>query len=136
MYSSRFSVSLHILTLLAKAGNRLMSSAYIAGSLNINPVLVRKELVNLRRHRLIATKEGKHGGAYLHKPAGNIYLSDVYRAVHQNALGNKLKNKPNPQCPVGSRIEGQLLHLYQNTEKVILGSLAKTTLKKFAGQFP
>ena len=79
MNNTRFSISLHILTLLARAEDELLSSEYIAGSININPVLVRKELINLRNQGLVASREGKNGGSYLNKPARDIYLSDIYR---------------------------------------------------------
>ena len=135
MQNSRFSVSIHILTLLARAGDTLLSSDYIAGSINIHAVLVRKELINLRTHKLVTSKEGKNGGYHLKKAAGDIYLSDVYRAIHPNTLLTKSKNKANPLCPVGSRIDTHLTRLYRETEKAILGSLGKTTLQKFAIPF-
>jgi Rrf2 family protein len=135
MSNSRFSISLHILTLLAKADHELLPSEYIAGSININPVLVRKELINLRKHNLVASKEGKNGGSYLNKPAGEIYLSEVYRAVKQSDLLSKSKNKPNPHCPVGRQINIHLTNLYNDAEKALLGQLGKVTLKKFTLQF-
>jgi Rrf2 family protein len=135
MNNSRFSVSIHILTLLARAGDSLISSDQIAGSINIHPVLVRKELINLRRHKLVATKEGKNGGSYLKKPAGEIYLSDVYKAVYRQTLLIKPKNKANPDCPVGRQIDTHLTRLFNKTEKAILGSLGRTTLKKFTKPF-
>lgn len=135
MNNTRFSVSLHILTLLARAGDDLLSSDYLAGSININPVLVRKELINLRNHGLVDSKEGKNGGSYLCKPAREIYLSDVYEAIHQRLLLAKSKNKPNPRCQVGRQINTHLTHLYNDAEKALLAQLGKTTLKKFALQF-
>jgi Rrf2 family protein len=135
MNNTRFSVSLHILTLLARAGDELLSSEQIAASININPVLVRKELGNLRKQGLVASREGKNGGSYLNKPARDIYLSDIYLAVHQQELLAKSKNKPSTQCPVGKQINAHLTHLYNNVEKTLLTQLAKTTLRKFALQF-
>jgi DNA-binding IscR family transcriptional regulator len=135
MGDSRFSISIHILTLLAKANGGLLTSDYIAGSININPVLVRNELINLRKHNLVVTKEGKSGGAHLRKPAGEIYLSDVYRAVKQSDLLKGSKNKPNPHCPVGRQINTHLTSLFHDAENALLGQLGKVTLKKFALQF-
>jgi Rrf2 family protein len=135
MSNSRFSVSIHILTLLTKAGGELLSSEYIAGSININPVLVRKELINLRKHNLVASREGKNGGVYLNRPAGEIYLSDIYSAVNQSDLLGKSKNKPNPHCPVGRQINIHLTNLFNDAEKAFLGYLGKVTLKKFTRQF-
>ncbi len=49
MNNARFQISVHILTLLAKAEGEALSSELIAGSININPVLVRKEISVLRK---------------------------------------------------------------------------------------
>jgi Rrf2 family protein len=135
MHNSRFSVSIHILTLLAKAEGDLLSSELMAGSININPVLIRKELINLRKHHLVASKEGKNGGAYLARLPGDIYLSDVYLAVKQSALLSKSKNKPNPTCKIGRQINTHLRNLYDDAENALISQLEKVTLKKFAHQF-
>jgi Iron-dependent Transcriptional regulator len=42
--SSRFSVAVHILTLLAHEQGRALTSEYIAGSVNTNPVVIRRML--------------------------------------------------------------------------------------------
>jgi Rrf2 family protein len=135
MNNSRFSITLHILTLLAKAGGELLSSDYMAGSININPVLVRKELISLRKQGLVSSKEGKNGGYSLSKPVADIKLSDVYLTVQEFSLLSKSKNKPNPYCAVGKHINTHLDNLYQDAEKAILARLDKVTLKKFVHQF-
>lgn len=135
MSNSRFAISLHILTLLDLAGDELQSSEWIAGSININPVLVRKELSNLRQHGLVESKEGKNGGVYLAKPANKIHLSEIYEAVKQeSALGTK-RNDPNPKCPVGKQINKHLDALYNEVEDVLIHKLGKKTLAEFAGKF-
>ena len=48
MNNSRFPVSLHILTLLEDARGGVVSSEYLAGSINFHPVLVREDVINLR----------------------------------------------------------------------------------------
>ncbi|SMD13374.1 transcriptional regulator, BadM/Rrf2 family [Pedobacter nyackensis] len=135
MNNSRFAISLHILTLLEKAKGELMSSDYIAGSININPVLVRKELSNLRNHGFVESKEGKNGGSSLAKSADNICLDEVYSAVKQNNLLGVSKNTPNPQCPVGKQINKHLDNLYESTEKVLLKELSGKTLADFSRAF-
>lgn len=135
MNNGRFPISLHILTLLASAEGELLSSDYIAGSININPVLVRKEISNLRNHGLIESKEGKNGGATLSKPAEKIRLSEVYHAVQQASLLGNSKNKPNPDCPVGKQINQHLDHLYQEIEGALLHKLEKMSLADFLRQF-
>lgn len=135
MNNNRFSVSLHILTLLATAGEEWLSSEYLAGSININPVLVRKELSNLRKHGMVETREGKAGGSSLAKPAKQILLSDVYAAVKQTPLLGQNKNEPNPGCPVGKQINKHLDDLYMDVEKALTQKLGKTSLFDFVKQF-
>jgi len=135
MNNSRFAISLHILVLLEKASEELISSDYLAGSININPVLVRKELINLRKHGFVGTKEGKNGGSYLAKPADRISLADVYLAVRQETLLGIAKNTPNPNCPVGREINTHLNELYESTEQVLVRSLSGKSLATFSREF-
>lgn len=135
MTSGRFAISMHILTLLARDEEEWISSEFLAGSININPVLVRKELSNLRKHKLIVSREGKHGGSMLAKPAKLIRLSEVFLAVHESTILGKSKNTPNPHCLVGRQINRHLNHLAAEAEHAILDKLAKSTLLDFSKQF-
>lgn len=135
MNSGKFAISVHILTLLATSEAEWTPSEYLAGSININPVLVRKELVNLRENGLISSKEGKSGGSKLSKPANKILMSDVFNAVKQKELLGKGINLPNPDCAVGRKINDHLDSLYEESEKALIKSLSKTTLADFCRKF-
>lgn len=135
MNNGRFAISVHILTLLTAAENELLSSEYLAGSINVNPVLVRKELSNLRRHGLVESREGKNGGSCLAKPPARIRLSEVYAAVKKDALLGRSKNKPNPDCKIGREIEQHLDDLYDEVEQALMRKLDKTTLADFMKKF-
>ncbi|MDF2190653.1 Rrf2 family transcriptional regulator [Paraflavitalea sp. CAU 1676] len=135
MNNSRFAISLHILTLLAEMGEELRSSEWIAGSININPVLVRKELSNLRNHGLIESKEGKSGGSALAKPANKILLSEIYEAVRTEYILGQAKNDPNPDCRIGRQINKHLDTLYEEVESDLIRKLGKKTLAEFSKQF-
>jgi Rrf2 family protein len=135
MNNGRFAISLHILTLMSRSRGELLSSEYIAGSININPVLVRKEISNLRKSGLVESKEGKNGGSTLAKPAGQIRLSEIYQAVRQVALLGQNKNSPNPKCEVGKQINTHLQDLYEETEQALIQRLNKTTLADFSKKF-
>lgn len=134
MNNVRFATALHILTLLHLQPGELLPSEYIASSINLNPVVVRKELSNLRNLGLVESKEGKGGGSTLAKPADQILLSDVFRAVKQNPMLGK-SNDPNPACPVGKQINARLTDLYSEAEFYVLEKLGKKTLADFAKQF-
>ena len=135
MNNGRFAIALHILTLLEKAKGELLSSEYLAGSININPVLVRKELSNLRNCGFVTTKEGKGGGSTLARAAKDISLGAIYESVKQVSLLGHQKNTPNPKCPVGKDINKHLDNLYNDTEKVLIAQLSKQTLADFSHQF-
>ena len=133
--NSRFPISLHILTLLDDAKGAVVSSDYLAGSININPVLVRKEIMNLRKHGFVDSKEGKGGGSFLAKSAADINLGEVYKAVKTiNILGQN-KNEPNPKCPIGRQINQHLDGLYIDAENALIENLAKQTLADFSLKF-
>jgi Rrf2 family protein len=135
MNNGRFAISVHILTLLADAEEEWISSEYLSGSININPVLVRKELSNLREHGLVISKEGKSGGNRLAKSPEQIFMSDVYKAVKQKDLLGKSINSPNPKCDVGKEINKHLDNLYEDAEQALLQSLSKKSLSDFHKQF-
>ncbi|MFT4154391.1 RrF2 family transcriptional regulator [Parafilimonas sp.] len=134
MNNIRLSTSIHIMCLLAYRQEELLSSDYIASSININPAVVRKEISYLKKHNLVESKEGKGGGNMLGKPAKNILLSDIYKAVlQQPALGKT--NDTNPKCPVGKHINKHLKTLYAAAELSLLKRLEKVTLSDFIKQF-
>ncbi|GLU52233.1 RrF2 family transcriptional regulator [Dyadobacter frigoris] len=135
MSNGRFAISVHILTLLASEPEQYCSSEYLSGSININPVLVRKELVNLRNHGLVISKEGKTGGSTLAKSAGLIAMSDIYDAVREKQFLGKSINEPNPACTIGRQINQHLDDLYRESERALMQSLDKMTLAEFLQKF-
>jgi Rrf2 family protein len=124
------------MTLLANEPDDYMSSNYISGSLNINPVLVRKELSKLNKMNLIQSKEGKGGGVKLSKSAKNIKLSKIFNTVKGDdfILGFS-KNEPNPKCPIGKKININLSKLYSELDSRIEETLENITLEDFKNQF-
>jgi Rrf2 family protein len=133
--NGRFPIAVHILTLLSKADGELLSSDYIAGSININPALARKEISNLRNHGLIASKEGKSGGYSLAKPANQISLADVYLLVKNQPVLGIAKNTPNPDCPVGKQINKKIDDLYADLDETILKKLGSISIADFSNRF-
>ncbi|GAB3551229.1 RrF2 family transcriptional regulator [Spirosoma fluminis] len=133
--NGRFAISLHILTLLEQSKGEWLTSDYLAGSININPVLVRKEISNLRNHGLIISREGKNGGAMLAKSASQIRLSDVFQATRQGSFLGTARNSPNPDCPVGKQINRHLDGLYNDVEEALIQKLGTRTLEDFSRKF-
>jgi len=133
--NGQFQIAIHILTLLDHANGELLSSEYIAGSININPALVRKEIRNLRNYGLINSKEGKTGGYSLGKAPHNIALADVYKAIKSHPALGQAKNLPNPACSVGRQINQHLDALAAEVDTAIISKLTKITLADFSQKF-
>lgn len=135
MNNTRFAVSIHILTLLAFSEEEWLSSEYIAGSINVNPAMIRKELGNLQEYGLIKSRSGRYGGSALAKPAEKIRISDIYQAVHPASALGSLRDQPNPKCPVGRQINQRITSLQKETEHAIIDKLGRETLAEFCQKF-
>ena len=126
--SSRFTVAIHILTLLAHGGGEQMTSEYIAGSVNTNPVVIRRLLALLRDARLVISQVGVGGGWQLARPPKGITLRDIYRAVEGGTLFPLHSNTPNPRCPVGSTIQSALSGHFEEAQLALEKDLERTTV--------
>lgn len=135
MLSGKFAISVHILTLLTKFPNDYLSSEFIAGSMNLNPVLVRKEIANLKAHHIVESKEGKNGGTKLSKAASNITLKEIFEMTFENIGLGYAKNQPNPDCLVGKKINQNLDALYVEMNQKVCEQLEGISLEDFSTQF-
>lgn len=126
--NSRFAVAVHILTLLEQGGGEPLSSEYVAGSVNTNASLVRRLLGSMARAGLTTSQFGAGGGALLARPAGQITLADVYRAVDAGDLFGMHREGPNPACPVGRHIAGALQTRIDAAERAMAAELDRTTI--------
>lgn len=135
MISGKFAVTLHILTLLSKFPEDFLSSEFIAGSLNMNAVLVRKEIANLKKNNIVESKEGKNGGTKLLKTAQEITLDDIYKITFDTVTLGFSKNEPNVECPVGKKINTNLEALYTDINRKISKELKDISLLNFADNF-
>jgi DNA-binding IscR family transcriptional regulator len=135
MISGKFAITIHILTLLTKFPEEYLSSEFIAGSINLHPVLVRKEIANLKKNNIVESKEGKNGGTKLLKSASNISLDTIFKMTFDTVSLGFSKNEPNPNCPVGKKINENLENLYGNINEKISLQLSGITLENFSNQF-
>ena len=104
--SSRFTIAIHMLACMDVFQDEYkITSDFLANSINVNPVIIRKILSQLKDAGLIEVKRGP-GGAAIAKPLDEITFFDVYRSVdciEENTLFHFHEN-PNPNCPVGKNI--------------------------------
>lgn len=135
MVRSKFAISMHILSILAKHEHEWLPSVNIASKLNMNAALVRKELLNLKSNHLIESREGKMGGSKLIRSADDIVISEVLNAVKTVHVLGFAKNIPSPQCAIGRDINYVLHDLYTELDEVIESFLSNITLKDFLNRF-
>jgi Rrf2 family protein len=128
--SSRFAVAVHILTLMAAAGDEPLKSEVVACSVNTNPVVIRRLLCALGRARLVTTQTGSSGGARLARRASRITLLDVYRAVEAREVFALHRQPPSMSCPVGMNIQGVLENVLEDVESAVEQVLANITIER------
>jgi Rrf2 family protein len=129
MLSSKLTVGIHILTLLALTQDEVVTSEYIAGSVNTNSVVIRRLLGLLREAGYVESRGGVGGGWTLKVKPERITLLDVVRAVEPEGETIALhKSDPNPLCPVGRNIQRVLKGVYDEVERRMDEQLARTTV--------
>lgn len=128
--SSRFSVGIHILTLIELNKDGVSSSEYIARSVNTNPAVIRKIMGMLKKAGLIKVQPGI-AGAELAKDLSDITLLDVYKAVNvvkDNELFSIHEN-PNPDCTVGRNIQNTIEPLFLSAQTALEKVLENITIE-------
>ncbi len=104
--SSRFTIALHIFTCVDTfKDDYKVTSDFLAGSINTNPVIIRKILTQLKNAGLITVARGT-GGITVNRPLSEITFYDVYQAIEPVENGDlfHFHEAPNPECPVGRNI--------------------------------
>ncbi|MFB4275483.1 MULTISPECIES: Rrf2 family transcriptional regulator [unclassified Nonomuraea] len=126
--SSRTAVAIHALTLLARWGERTLTSAEIADSLESNPVLVRRVLGSLREAGLVRATEGRGGGWSLARGPREITLYDAYAAVEEGPILSRHPHPPSADCEVGRNIQALLESEFRDAERALEERLGRTTI--------
>lgn len=107
--TSRFTIAVHSIILIAYNQDMKVTSKLIAGSANVNPVIVRGVLSQLKEAGIVNSRQGATG-ITIAKPLSEITFYDVYKAVDSvkdEGLFHFHEN-PNPDCPVGRNIHSAM----------------------------
>lgn len=133
--SSRFSIAVHTLSLIAIGPNECTGD-FIASSVNTNPVVIRRIMGMLKKAGFIDVRPGV-GGASLLKEPEQITLLDIYRAVDVTEEHQlfRIHEKPNIACPVGRNIEQVLQTELKDAQSVMEQRLSQTTLAQIIEKF-
>jgi DNA-binding IscR family transcriptional regulator len=128
--SSRFTVAVHILSLITIENSAHCTSEWIAGSVNTNPVVIRRVMGKLKNAGFIEVRRGI-GGITLLKPLDELTLLDIYRAVEVVEEGElfQFHDNPNPNCPVGCNIQDVLEIILISAQEAMESVLERVTMK-------
>jgi DNA-binding IscR family transcriptional regulator len=129
--SQRFPIAAHTLVYLAHKGafsaGEAVCSAELAASMPTNPVVVRRVTALLARAGLIGTRAGASGGAWLARPAEDIRMDAVLRAVNGCAhLGAPTLGVKG--CPVSEKIPAAVAKVMSAAEQAVNERLAAITV--------
>lgn len=129
-FSSRFTIAVHIFACIDTFKDDFkITSDFLASSVNVNPVIIRKILSQLKADELINVQRGS-GGASIAKPLEEISFLDIYNAVEcvENGELFHFHENPNCKCPVGRNIHNVLDNRLEQVQSALEKELKKITL--------
>ena len=132
--SSRFTIAVHILICIETfKEDYKITSDFLASSVNVNLVVIRRLLQQLKKAGIINVKRGS-GGAYIEKPLDEITLLDVYNAVECIDNGDlfHFHENPNSRCPVGRNIHSVLDRRLDSIQQAMEREMSSVTLQDIA----
>lgn len=127
MYSSKLSVSVHMLCVIALCNGSNVTSDQIADSIQTNPALVRRLMSRLKKAGLIHVQT-KRGVTGLAKPVERISLREIFLAVEPQQRIIDIHTDTNMKCSVGANIEAALEQFYSKLQEQFTTQLDNITL--------
>lgn len=129
-YSSRLTIAIHILLCIVEFEKKeKVTSNFLAGSIGVNPVIIRNVLGQLQNANLIKTAAGV-GGSTLAKEPTDINMLDIFKAVENSNVDLfHFHDNPNPECPVGRTVHAVLDDKLAAIQKSMENSMRSVTLQ-------
>ncbi len=135
--SSRFTIAVHVLLCIETFQEKQkVTSEFLAASVNVNPVVIRRLLQQLKKAGLVRVMRGS-GGAAIDKPIDKLTLLDVYHAVacvEEDTLFHFHEN-PNPLCPIGKNIHAILDVQLDKIQKTMEQEMQSVTIQDLIKNF-
>jgi Rrf2 family protein len=122
--NTRFATGIHALVLLAGEPEKLHTSEEVARILSVNPVVIRRVFLQLSQADLIVSHKGPSGGSKLARPAKEITLRDIHRAVHPGELLHS------PSLRSLSGLQSALKGVFRDASRAFEEELDQTTLSQ------
>lgn len=128
--SSRFTIAIHIFTCIDTFKDQYkLTSEFLAASVNVNPVVIRRILQQLKAAGLITVTRGS-GGAAIARPLEEITFLDVYQAVEcvENGELFHFHENPSTACPVGRNLHHALDGKLERIQKAMENEMKNITI--------
>ena len=123
-FSSRLTIATHILLCIEIfKDDYKITSNFLAGSIHVNPVIVRNILGLLSSAGIVEIKS-------LAKSPDEITMLDVFKAVEKEEALFHFHENPNANCPVGRNVHAVLDSKLDNIQTAMENELAKITLSQ------
>lgn len=113
MRNNKLSVAIHIICAIEKFSKLgyEVNSTFLASSVNTNPATIRRSVSSLVAANIIYTANGYHVIEF-----DKLSLYDVQNAVDPTGRLLYAHSSGNPECPVGSKIEGTMNGVYDSLQ--------------------
>jgi len=121
-------MAVHVLAVLGYKDGDRVNSAFLAASVNTNPVVVRRLLLALQSAKLVETSKGLGAGSRLSRSPARISLVEVFRAVEDDKPFVLPPKKPNQECPVGHCIQAALEDVFTSVKTALEGELSRISI--------
>ena len=129
--SSRLTVAVHMLLCIEIFKNqRKVTSDILASSVNVNPVVIRRILQQLKKAGIVSVVRGS-GGADVARPLEDITLLDLYNAVECVDGGGlfHFHEDPNQLGPVGRNIHAVLDGRLEEVQTAMEREMSSVTMR-------
>ena len=126
--NTQFPIAVHMAAAMGYREGRDTTSALLAASVNTSGSFIRRVLAKLSRAGLVKTTTGKGGACWLARPAADISLLDIYKAVDAPKAFSIHKYFEQKACAVSCHIKTALENALAKTQREMEKSLAKTSL--------
>lgn len=135
--SMKCSVAVHCLIFIHEAGREIkVTSALLAQSTGVNPVVIRNVLSALKKAGLIKVARGT-GGAALCRDPEQITLYQIYSALEPKGVTSLIGIHPcgDRPCPVAKKIRTVLKGPYHKIEEAIRDTMDGITLASMLADY-
>jgi Rrf2 family protein len=116
------------MSLMAWSGEEPLKSEQVAESVNTNPVVIRRMLLELAEAGLVISQTGSLGGSRLANDPAKTTLLDVYQALECQGVFSLHRQPPSRDCPVGVNIETVLGDVLQEVDSAVEQVLRNITI--------